>query len=119
MEAPTRNSSAQVPLESSPKDRRIPLRFVQFTRNVPAPGMRSQVSQIETGAYRVDSGVDIQFPQVYLDPLTRTILVGSYEYPLEMVVFWERAKAAISKFERPALPDYTVGKRAIKDDSKD
>lgn len=68
------------------------------------------MTQVVTGEYRLDGGKDIPFPQAYFDPSTRTIVIGEYEYPLERVVYWRRAKMAMSKVpEPPVRPDYTIG----------
>lgn len=109
----SRDSTPQVPLEA-PKDRRLPLKVVVFQHAVPVPGMKSMATNVETGGMRIDAGKEIFFPQVYLDPITRTIHVGEYEYPLERVVYWVRAKAALTKFEAPAHPDYTIGPRVAR-----
>lgn len=102
-----------LPRDSAPEkpvDRRLPLKQVTFTHPVPVPGFKSMATTVVSGGYRMDDGENKPFPQVFLDPVIRTIQVGEAEYPLERVVVWVRAKFAISKPPAPApLPNYTIG----------
>lgn len=106
MEARTGDSPPQVPV-----DKNIPLSMVQFTTQVPIPGFKSMYSLVEVGAYRMDEGRDKQFPQVYYNPALRTVVVGTRHYPVERVVCFERAKAALTKLPPPPVTDYTIGPR--------
>jgi hypothetical protein len=107
MEARTGDSPAQVPVEKT-----VPLSVVQFTTQVHVPGFKSMYSLIEVGAYRTDEGRDKQFPQIFYNPVLRTVVVGSRHYPIERVVYFERAKAALTKLPPPPdTSNYTIGPR--------
>lgn len=108
MEARTGDSPAQVPVTP---EKAVPLSMVQFTTQVPVPGFKSMYSLIEVGAYRTDEGKDKQFPQVFYNPTLRTVVIGTRHYPVERVVCFERAKAALTKLPPPPVTDYTIGKK--------
>ena len=116
MEALSRDSAPEAAVDAGPKSRLVPLESVNFTSMVPVAGMGSMISCAETGGHRVDKGKDFQFPQIFLDPVLRLIVIGDSQYPLERVVCFKRAKAALSKLPKiPAQPDFTIGKRKSKD----
>ena len=89
--------------------KRIPLATVAFTTltHVPEFGM---VSQMTTGETRLVGGVSRAFPQAWLDPVLRVIVIDGHEYPLERVAYWKRAKMAISKKPKPEEFSHRIGK---------
>lgn len=107
MEAPTGNSPATPSLNAI-----VPLRSVLFTHPVPVEGFKTMCTQVESGGARMDDGSQKQFPQVYMHPGLRTVVIAGRHYPFERVVSFERAKAAMSKLPGlPDIPNYTIGKQ--------
>lgn len=107
MEARTGDSPPEKPVKGP-----VPLVSVTFTSLVPIPGFKNMATYVETGATRTDEGIAKQFPQLYLDPVLRTIIISGKHYPLERVVCFERARAALSKLPpMEAQPEYRIGKR--------
>lgn len=112
METLSRDSASEAPVKS----RLVPLESVNFTSMVPVSGMSCMISCAETGGTRVDKGKDFQFPQIYLDPVLRLVVIGETQYPLERVVCFKRARAAKSVMPKPeSKPNFTIGKRNPKD----
>lgn len=104
MEARTGDSASEKPV------RVVPVSSVTFTQLVPIPGFKDRATQVVTGGFRMDDGKQKQFPQVFLDLGMRTIVISGQHYPMERVVCFERAKAALSKLPAaPAIPNYTIG----------
>jgi hypothetical protein len=65
---------------------------------------------VESGVYRLDSGENKAFPQVFWDREWGVIQIEDMRYPLERVVCWTRANAARVKVAPPPMADYTIGK---------
>lgn len=100
----TRDGTTEATLDSTPpKDRRIPLHCVVFAHPVPVPGAGDMVTNVTVGETRLRGGQPWACPQPFLDPQTRSVVIEGREYPLERVVYWERAKMA--RNVKPAQPD--------------
>jgi hypothetical protein len=103
---------AEATLEASaPKDRRLPLSTVVFNQPTQVPGFPILITTVTVGEGRVMGGETYTCPQAYLDPMTRTILIGERAFPLERVHFYERAKMAVTHVKPAFVQDYTIGKR--------
>ena len=77
--------------------------------------MRSMATMAESGGTRNDHGAVYQFPQVFLDPVLRAVVIAGRHYPMERVVCFERARMALSRLPDVIQPaEYIIGPRDTK-----
>lgn len=93
------------------RDPRVPLRKVKFTGLVPVDGVTGMVTELTAGERRIMDGKDWLPPEMWLDRDLRVIKIGAMCYPMERVLAYEQATAAITKKPPPIdLSKFTVGK---------
>lgn len=110
MASRTGNGPQEVPVSTS-RDPRVPLRRVKFVGLVPVEGASHMVTELEAGVRRIVDGKDWLPPAMWLDRDLRVVKVGAWSYPLERVLAYEQATAAITKPPPPLdLSKFTIRK---------
>lgn len=81
---------------AAPRDRRLPLKSVEFRAPVPVPGCSIRVKILESGKAISHSDTGAVCPQLFYDPELRVVMIGKHIVPFdgEMVLYAIRAKAA-------------------------
>lgn len=77
----------------APRDRKLPLKSVDFNKPEPIEGCPLAVRHYESGK-QVDKEHDAVCPKLFLDPELQVVLIGERHFPMHLVHFYVRAKAA-------------------------
>lgn len=95
MEARTGNGAKTVAVAKvPPRDRVLPLKYVEFTKPIPFEGHPYPVRRFRPGEL-LSPDSPAKCPKLFLDPELQAIVIEGRHYPLAAFPCWyERAKAA-------------------------
>jgi hypothetical protein len=81
----------------APRDRRLPLSYIEFREPQSVDGLRVPVRYVAAGEAHPGSDNQVAPLSLFLDPELRLVHAGEDCYPLEAVKRFRRAKAARGK----------------------
>lgn len=92
MEARPGNGAKTGAVTKPPRDRLLPLSYVEFVKPVPVAGLPYPIKMFKRGEEIRDAG--IVCPKLFLDPELQAVVIEGRHFPIHLVHYYERAKAA-------------------------
>lgn len=93
MEARPGNGAKANAVAKPPRERLLPLSYVEFFKPVPIDGFPCNLRRFRKGE-KPDRDIDKECPKMFIDPELQAVVIDGKHFPMHLVFFYERAKAA-------------------------